>query len=69
MKGKKHRNYRDLMEDDEGLSIREIKEMRNKKRYRNFDNALRSKNLDAIINCTSDWDDDEDDYEEQYNVR
>jgi len=44
---KKNSNTRHL--DEEALSFREIKREREHKQYRNYDNALRSKNLDRLL--------------------
>jgi len=35
--------------EDENVSLREIKRDRSQKHYRNYDNALRSKNLDRLL--------------------
>ena len=35
--------------DEENMSFKEIKRDRNQKQYRNYDNALRSKNLDRLL--------------------
>jgi hypothetical protein len=65
VKTSRYRNKFD-MEEDETLSIKDYKQIKEKKRYRNFDNALRSKNVDALLDYTEYDEDIEDDeyYEE-----
>jgi hypothetical protein len=46
-KNKKKNNTRHL--DEETVSFREVKREREHKQYRNYDNALRSKNLDRLL--------------------
>ena len=50
MKRKDHKSYR--RDDDDGfrkVSFSRVKEDKARKKVRNFDNALRSKNLDVLI--------------------
>jgi hypothetical protein len=51
-KTKKTSLYNQL--DEEGLSFREIKNERSKKHYRNYDNALRSKDLSKLLSYEED---------------
>lgn len=50
--------------DEDQISYTEIKQMKEKKKYRNFDNALRSKNIEAILEYSNQ--DDDANYEEEY---
>ena len=40
--------------DEENLSFREVKREKMQKHYRNYDNALRSKNLDRLLSYEDD---------------
>ena len=40
--------------DEENISFKDIKRDRNQKQYRNYDNALRSKNLDRLLSYDDD---------------
>jgi hypothetical protein len=40
--------------DDGYISLNEIKKDRHQKQYRNYDNALRSKNLDRLLSYDDD---------------
>jgi len=40
--------------DEENVSFKEIKRDRSQKHYRNYDNALRSKNLDRLLSYDED---------------
>jgi hypothetical protein len=53
-------------DSDGEFSIRDYQRMRDKKRYRNMDNAFRSKNIDAIMTYVDeDLDEDlDEDFEE-----
>ena len=42
--------------EEEQVSFREIKRDRNQKHFRNYDNALRSKNLDRLLSYDEDYD-------------
>lgn len=42
--------------DEEGLSFREIKNDKNKKHYRNYENALRSKDIGRLLSYEEDYD-------------
>jgi hypothetical protein len=63
------RSYRskfDLdMDDDDQISVYEKHQMRQKKKFRNFDNALKSRNLHTILECTE-YDEDLYNEEETY---
>lgn len=50
--------------DEDQISYTEIKQMKEKKKYRNFDNALRSKNIEAILEYSNQ--DDDANYEQEY---
>lgn len=50
--------------DEDQISYGEIKQMKEKKKYRNFDNALRSKNIEAILEYSNQ--DDDANYEQEY---
>lgn len=54
------------MEDDDQISVYEKHQMRQKKKFRNFDNALKSRNLRTILECTEYDEDMYDDEEENY---
>ena len=47
---KKTNNYL----EEENLSFREVKREKMQKHYRNYDNALRSKNLDRLLSYEDD---------------
>ena len=65
MKKTKYQTYRhDDLEEDQ-ISLRDYKRMKERKRNRNFDNALKSKNLDALLDYTE-YDDYDDEEREQY---
>ena len=49
---KKNFNYNTL--EEENVSFREVKRDREHKQYRNYDNALRSKNLDRLLSYEDD---------------
>lgn len=49
---KKNTNYSNI--DEENLSFREVKREKMQKHYRNYDNALRSKNLDRLLSYEDD---------------
>ena len=51
-KNKKKKNNNQI--DEENLSFREIKREKMQKHYRNYDNALRSKNLDRLLSYDDD---------------
>lgn len=40
--------------DEESVSIKELKKEKEHKQYRNFNNALRSKNIDALMEYEDD---------------
>jgi len=40
--------------DEENLSLKEAKRDKNNKHYRNYDNALRAKNLDRLLSYEDD---------------
>lgn len=52
-KSKKKNTYNNYG-DEENLSFKELREDRHKKHYRNYDNALRSKNLDRLLSYEDD---------------
>ena len=49
---KKNTGYNTI--EEENVSFREIKRDREHKQYRNYDNALRSKNLDRLLSYEDD---------------
>lgn len=49
---KKFYNYSTI--EEENISIKEIKREREHKQYRNYENALRSKNLDRLLSYEDD---------------
>ena len=53
LKGKK-KSFNSVIHDEENLSFKEIKEDRQKKHFRNYDNALRSKNIDRLLSYEDD---------------
>ena len=50
----KKKNYGYNTIEEENVSFREIKRDREHKQYRNYDNALRSKNLDRLLSYEDD---------------
>lgn len=50
-KNKKFNTYT----DEDNISFKEIKRDKFQKRYRNYDNALRSKNLDRLLSYDEDF--------------
>ena len=40
--------------DEENISLKEVKRDRYQKQYRNYDNALRAKNLDRLLSYEDD---------------
>lgn len=42
--------------DEEGLSFREVKNDKSKKHYRNYENALRSKDISRLLSYEEDYD-------------
>ena len=48
IKTKKKGFYSNYIEEDD-LSLKEVKRDKNNKHYRNYDNALRAKNLDRLL--------------------
>lgn len=53
MKKKSRGNYGYLMEEEE-ISLKEIKRNKEHKHYRNYENALRSKNVDRLMSYEED---------------
>jgi len=51
-KNKKKVNYNYI--EEENLSFRDVKREKMQKHYRNYDNALRSKNLDKLLSYEDD---------------
>ena len=52
-KNKKKNTNKNFIEE-ENLSFREVKREKMQKHYRNYDNALRSKNLDRLLSYEDD---------------
>lgn len=50
----KKKNIFNSYGDEENVSFKEIREDRQKKHFRNYDNALRSKNLDRLLSYEDD---------------
>jgi hypothetical protein len=50
----KKKNYNNQYIEEENLSFREVKREKMQKHYRNYDNALRSKNLDRLLSYEDD---------------
>ena len=48
MKKKNHNSYAYMMEEEE-ISLKDIKRSKEHKHYRNYENALRSKNVDRLM--------------------
>ena len=48
MKKKNHNGYAYMMEEEE-ISLKDIKRSKEHKHYRNYENALRSKNVDRLM--------------------
>ena len=53
MKKKNQGGYAYLMEDEE-VSLKDIKRSKEHKQYRNYENALRSKNVDRLMSYEED---------------
>jgi hypothetical protein len=53
MKKKNHGSYAYMMEEEE-ISLKEIKRNKEHKQYRNYENALRSKNVDRLLSYEED---------------
>jgi hypothetical protein len=53
MKKKNHGGYSYMMEEEE-ISLKEIKRNKEHKHYRNYENALRSKNVDRLLSYEED---------------
>jgi hypothetical protein len=49
MKNKKKYDYNSFYAEEEILSLKEIKRSKEHKQYRNYENALRSKNVDRLL--------------------
>lgn len=54
IKSKKKTFYNQL--DEEGLSFQEVKNDKSKKHYRNYENALRSKDIGRLLSYEEDYD-------------
>jgi hypothetical protein len=54
IKSKKKTFYSQL--DEEGLSFQEVKNEKSKKHYRNYENALRSKDIGRLLSYEEDYD-------------
>lgn len=54
IKSKKKTFYSQL--DEEGLSFQEVKNEKSKKHYRNYENALRSKDISRLLSYEEDYD-------------
>jgi hypothetical protein len=50
----KKKGFGNYMMEEEQLSIKEIKRNREHKQYRNYENALRSKNVDRLLSYEDD---------------
>ena len=48
-KNKKKNNSNSMYTEEEMLSFKEIKRSKEHKQYRNYENALRSKNVDRLL--------------------
>lgn len=44
-----------VLDDYEGLSFQEVKKDSNKKRFRNYENALRSKDISRLLSYEDDY--------------
>ena len=53
-KNKKKTFNNSYITEDENLSFREVKREKMQKHYRNYDNALRSKDLDKLLSYEDD---------------
>jgi hypothetical protein len=49
MKNKKKFNYNNFYAEEEMVSLKDIKRTKEHKQYRNYENALRSKNVDRLL--------------------
>lgn len=50
----KKKSFNSFIQDEEIISFKEVKEERQKKHFRNYDNALRSKNIDRLLSYEDD---------------
>jgi hypothetical protein len=50
----KKKPFNSFIQDEENISFKEVKEERQKKHFRNYDNALRSKNIDRLLSYEDD---------------
>lgn len=50
----KKKSFNSFIQDEENISFKEVKEERQKKHFRNYDNALRSKNIDRLLSYEDD---------------
>lgn len=50
----KNKSFRHSQFDEENVSFRELKKEKEHKHYRNFENALRSKNISALLEYEDD---------------
>jgi hypothetical protein len=48
------KSYNFISYDEEALSLKEAKRTKEQKQYRNFENALRAKNVDALLEYEED---------------
>ncbi len=62
----KKSNYREDFDDEVQFTLKDHKRLKAKKQYRNFDNAIRSKNISALLEYTEY--DDEDNYDDEYTI-
>ena len=50
----KKKSFNSFIQDEENISFKEVKRDREHKQFRNYDNALRSKNLDRLLSYEDD---------------
>ena len=45
----RNKDFRNYQYDEEQISFKEIKREKNQKKYKNYQNVLRAKNIDALL--------------------
>jgi hypothetical protein len=45
----KNKDFRNYQYDEEQISFKEVKREKNQKKYKNYQNVLRAKNIDALL--------------------
>jgi len=45
----KNKDFKNYQYDEEQISFKEVKREKNQKKYKNYQNVLRAKNIDALL--------------------